>query len=91
MTAFLAFGVVCWSIAIVSSLIAGVFKILIFRDFKMDQAWFDYEPSLKYMNFKLRKEKDFAIKAIHSLFCLITNTFSIIGFILIAIHFFKNW
>ena len=75
MNAFIALGVVCFSIAIVTGLIAGIFKIFIFRDFKMDEAWFDFGPSIKHLNFKLRKEngKDFLLNfSIHFLVTQLT-------------------
>ncbi len=90
MNAFIALGVVCLSIGIVASLLAGIFKILIFRDFKMDQAWFDYGPNLQHLNFKLKKEKDFVKKAIYSFSAYTANFFVYAGLILFLIGFLKR-
>jgi hypothetical protein len=44
MNFLIALEVICLAIGIFAALIAGIFKILIFRDFKLDQAWLDYGP-----------------------------------------------
>lgn len=90
MNAFIALGVGCLLIGIPASLIAGIFKILIFRGFKLDQTWFDYGPSLAHLNFRQRPEKDFAIKAIYSFFAYTAKFFVYGGLLFFLIGFFKR-
>jgi hypothetical protein len=90
MNIFIALGVALLLIGIPAGLIAGIFKILIFRDFKLDQAWFDYGPSLVHLNFKRKHEKDFVIKAIYSFFAYTANFLVYGGLFFFFIGFFKR-
>jgi hypothetical protein len=87
MNFFIALGVVCLAIGIFAALIAGIFKILIFRDFKLDQVWFDYGPRLQHLNFNLRNEKDFFRKALYSFFSYIANFFIYGGLLMFLIGY----
>lgn len=87
MNLFIALGVFCFLIGIPASLIAGIFKILIFRDFTLDQAWFDYEPSLQHLNFNLRNEKDFLRKALFSFFSYVAKFFIYGGLLMFLIGY----
>jgi hypothetical protein len=81
----IALGAICLAIGILVGLIAGIFKILIFRDFRLDQAWLDYGPRLQHLNFNLRNEKDFFRKALYSFFSYIAYFFIYGGLLMFLI------
>ncbi len=90
MNAFIALVVACLLIGVPASIIAGILKVLIFRDFKLDLVWFDYGPRLAHLNFKQRHEIDFVIKAFYSFFAYAANFFVYGGLFFFLIGFFKR-
>jgi hypothetical protein len=94
MNILIALAVVCISISVVTGLIAGIFKILIFGDFKMDAAWFDYKLTFQQLRWEwIDKEKNkikFAFRVAFFFFSHLANTCFLIGIVLFAVGFLRG-